>query len=589
MIPIRSLHMRWGKKYSDIVLTKDNSEAICFFSEIDNESITSKGFSRISIETREETIVPIDSRSARRVSLSPDGRYLVYSGLPFGYANMLFDLETNETIRALTDDIKDWNGVITPDGGSLIYLKYYNFKYASSDGKNKGTIGNSTMICLQPIDPAARFTSGITGLPPEIPSDYGILPEFGTRVSDKDFGMGVSNGPIWSPDGESVIITDESGKIWAESLTGNDEKLIYDNPTVMYQDYPLSFPYLSLCGYTPDGKEIIFAQDTLDEERGSVPEFRYTGERITGAGWRNPLEYLYAVNVETGAVRTVVIGAFYGVYSPDGRYLAYSVNHWDSETGDAFLDEHKRQIVIRNLETGAETFLPLPGNQTYYWTADSSALMMHTSPTNFSRVPIDGSDPVVYEVSTGGMYSVDPQGPFLITISDDALFGVNYITGEKTRITPDVAGEFWYPSLSPDGTKLAYVVAYEGANLVNKYDTITRRHVFVMDIDSASLIPTAVEDVAPAPELVIGNYPNPFNPTTAIIFSLPNEGMTQLDIYNLSGQKVRELLYGRMNKGVHIVSWDGHTTGGSQAASGIYIARISMGNHVATRRMTLMK
>ena len=551
--------------------------------QTDSEDASSYSLTRINVETGEETEITKTAARSLFLKRSPGGRYMVYSDYPFGFATMLVDLETNEIIRTFTTESEDGRGVFTPDGGSMIYLKYYDFESTSIK------VGHATMICSQPIDPAARFASGITGMPVEIPADYGILPEFGAQVSDKDVSFQVIGAPLWTPDGESIFFTDSSGKIWSVPVDGGEETLVYDNPAVVYKDYPVNIQQVKLYGFTPDCSEILFSRNAIDEERGSTPELRYAGDRIVGVKWSNGLSYLYAVNVETGAVRTVIVGGEYGVYSPDGRYLAYTVNEFKGVTGDAFLDEHRHQIIVRNLETGEETFIPITVYQRFYWTADSSALFMHSSPTEFCRVPIDGSEPEVYQAKTGYLYSLDSARPFLVLHERGVLYGVNYLTGERTRITPDVDGEFSYPVLSPDGTKLTCVVTYEGASLLNPYQTMSRRQLFVIDIDSASLIPTEVEDVAPAPELVIGNYPNPFNPTTAIIFSLPGDGITQLDIYNLSGQKVRELVYGRMNKGVHIVSWDGHTTDGSQAASGIYIARISIGNHIATRRMTLMK
>jgi len=84
-------------------------------------------------------------------------------------------------------------------------------------------------------------------------------------------------------------------------------------------------------------------------------------------------------------------------------------------------------------------------------------------------------------------------------------------------------------------------------------------------------------------------YPNPFNTSTTILFNLPASGFTQLVIYNIAGQKVRELIAETMTVGLHNVMWDGRDDGGIVLSSGVYISRLSSGELVTHNRMLLMK
>jgi len=86
-----------------------------------------------------------------------------------------------------------------------------------------------------------------------------------------------------------------------------------------------------------------------------------------------------------------------------------------------------------------------------------------------------------------------------------------------------------------------------------------------------------------------GNFPNPFNASTTISFTLPATGFTQLVIYNITGQKVRELLSENMIVGLHNVMWDGRDDNGAELSSGVYISRLSSGKLVTYNRMILMK
>lgn len=79
-------------------------------------------------------------------------------------------------------------------------------------------------------------------------------------------------------------------------------------------------------------------------------------------------------------------------------------------------------------------------------------------------------------------------------------------------------------------------------------------------------------------------YPNPFNPVTQIMFSIPVSSDVRLEVYNLIGQRVAVLADGMMAEGSHTVQFNG-----ANMASGVYIYRLQAGNKTAVRKMTLIK
>jgi uncharacterized repeat protein (TIGR01451 family) len=85
------------------------------------------------------------------------------------------------------------------------------------------------------------------------------------------------------------------------------------------------------------------------------------------------------------------------------------------------------------------------------------------------------------------------------------------------------------------------------------------------------------------------NYPNPFNPDTFIRYQLATPGIVSLDVYNVLGQRVVNLVQGRQAAGEHSVVWNGKTTSGLDAASGIYFYRLETGTLAQTRKMVLIK
>jgi len=88
---------------------------------------------------------------------------------------------------------------------------------------------------------------------------------------------------------------------------------------------------------------------------------------------------------------------------------------------------------------------------------------------------------------------------------------------------------------------------------------------------------------------ITGNFPNPFNPSTTIEYSLHGEGYVELTIYNNAQQKVRTLIEGNEHAGLHSVVWDGKDENGLPVSSGVYISHLKMGSHITTGRMTLVK
>lgn len=93
-----------------------------------------------------------------------------------------------------------------------------------------------------------------------------------------------------------------------------------------------------------------------------------------------------------------------------------------------------------------------------------------------------------------------------------------------------------------------------------------------------------VGEHVPSQYSLIGNYPNPFNAQTSIIYTLPQGANVKLDVYNLAGQQVVRLFEGYNNAGEHSVTWDA-----SGYSSGIYFYKLSAGDKVFTKRMTLLK
>ncbi len=97
--------------------------------------------------------------------------------------------------------------------------------------------------------------------------------------------------------------------------------------------------------------------------------------------------------------------------------------------------------------------------------------------------------------------------------------------------------------------------------------------------------PTKVARKAPdGYELTVRNYPNPFNPTTTISYTLPSASRVQLAVYDLSGKRIASLVDGRQNAGAYDVQFDA-----SSLPSGTYFYRLATEQQTITGKMLLIK
>jgi len=104
--------------------------------------------------------------------------------------------------------------------------------------------------------------------------------------------------------------------------------------------------------------------------------------------------------------------------------------------------------------------------------------------------------------------------------------------------------------------------------------------------------PTAVEErieAAPADFALSANYPNPFNSSTVMEFSLPSRERVEIQVVNSAGRVIRTLAASVYEAGVHRVAWDGTDESGQSVPSGVYMTRLRSGGEMRTVKMALIR
>ena len=96
-------------------------------------------------------------------------------------------------------------------------------------------------------------------------------------------------------------------------------------------------------------------------------------------------------------------------------------------------------------------------------------------------------------------------------------------------------------------------------------------------------------DLVPTSTALSNVYPNPFNPSTTIDYTLSVSSDVALSIYDMQGRIVRSLVSGNQDAGTYNVIWNGLNESGEQSASGIYLVMMEANGNIYQQSITLLK
>lgn len=180
--------------------------------------------------------------------------------------------------------------------------------------------------------------------------------------------------------------------------------------------------------------------------------------------------------------------------------------------------------------------------------------------------------------------------------------GYFVIVWEDNRNHPEIYGQLFGNSDQPIGSN--YRVTNDTVN-ISKYspdvcfvndrifytwvDNRQGRHIFARVDEFQSTRVDFNDAPIPSQYQLYQNYPNPFNPNTTISFVLPEPAHVQVQIFDLNGREVKQLVDRVCNAGVHSVVWNGTDEAQQKVSSGIYICRLNSGEVVLHRKLILTK
>jgi len=200
----------------------------------------------------------------------------------------------------------------------------------------------------------------------------------------------------------------------------------------------------------------------------------------------------------------------------------------------------------------------------------------------------DGS----YNWTVTGPYSTEclvkvssPDGT--VTDTSDAIFtifqpvdwlSVTPVSGSVGQGETDVLAVNYDSAGMENGTYVAYII-------IDHNDGGPAVITVTMTVETGA--PSGVD--SPERFALTGNYPNPFNPSTEIAFSMSEDSAATLEIIDVRGSLIRAIALGDLTAGSHSISWNGRDDNGRNVASGTYFARLRAADNEVTHKMMLAK
>ena len=355
---------------------------------------------------------------------------------------------------------------------------------------------------------------------------------------------------VFSPDG-AMLASGKSRTVHIWDAAHGTERTRFDLTG------PLNFVF------SPDSRKLIVANDFH-----TVQVWDIATEKV-----------LATLQGEDGAARGVAAEL---AISSDGKHLASTeaskvIHLWNFETLRRKSLPRGHLFTIRSLAFSPDGQILASGD------SEGNVIVWNIE-TKKHITTVKGSRPKSMTFSPDGQYLLLETERRLDKIIHGEVIAFRWRDGtEEDRLT------FKSPNSRPSA-----ILSKDGKRIITGGDQI-----LLWDVNLPSL---AIEPMKTQLTLwgdvkqtaLLQNYPNPFNPETWIPYQLASDSVVTLTIYNVNGERIRQLGLGEKPAGIYqtkadAIHWDGRTEQGEAAPSGIYFYTLDAAAHTHSRKMILLK
>ena len=403
--------------------------------------------------------------------------------------------------------------------------------------------------------------------------NYGEVAHSVQQTSDGGYIIAGSTTSYGAGDQDFWLVkTDENGnEEWNQTYGGNDYDIAY------------SVQQTSDGGYIIAGSTSSYGAGYSDfwlvkTDENGIEEWNQTYGSINSEGARSVKQ--------TSDEGFIIVGTTYCI--PEGR-----INYWLVKTDENGNEEWNRIFGLNDWDFACSVEQTLDGG---YIIAGSSRFL-GTSLNDFWLVKTDENGNEEWNQIYGG---IDNEWAYSVQQTTDEgyiiagrIYRIGPATTDALLVKTDEDGnEEWNQTYGENYAEVACSVqqttdgGYIFAGWTESFGTGESDFWLVR---LASLVGTGDNLVYTGKNNLL-NYPNPFNPTTTINYSLKENTKVSLNIYNIKGQLVKTLVNEVLPAGEHSIIWDGSDSNGNQVSSGIYFYKLNVnGKTEAVKKCLLLK
>ena len=178
--------------------------------------------------------------------------------------------------------------------------------------------------------------------------------------------------------------------------------------------------------------------------------------------------------------------------------------------------------------------------------------------------------------------------------SDTLQVDLETVTPNFSHYLVKIDDRAWEERMSPLEWPLHQgenILAVRSVNVFDRQGRIARARVLKWPEEEGSVVLEEQTTTTPHGFALEQNFPNPFNHSTTIRFTLPTTEQIELTLFNLAGQQVTTLVSGERQAGAHTVRWDGRDDDGRTLTSGVYLYQLRTGDgkQVEMRKLLLLR
>jgi len=225
------------------------------------------------------------------------------------------------------------------------------------------------------------------------------------------------------------------------------------------------------------------------------------------------------------------------------------------------------------------------GTREYSMVANLYTILAGTEPVNLAVEIESGATNIV---SYGFTH---PNGETLLAL---------WTNGAAVDYNPGVIATLTFPGVSASRVTSIDVIDQAGFEQELIVETENGNHVirnlivkdYPIILRTASSTPSGIMTEGlegPAIYKLGNNYPNPFNTTTSIVFQVPTRSGVSIEIYNMIGQKIRDLVEKDFESGFHKIEWNGQDNKEKTVSTGVYLIHMKSDHYVKTKKCLLLR